>query len=125
MDLDLVKKYYTHLDYVKVKNETSISAITRDIRLEGEHYLIRSAEATTAITDNLSLFQSVCNHSDIPAAIRTYLWFYPSYVNMSHDFTSEKGKREIWTLMLTLFNFCAKQEVQHFLETCLIEILSS
>ncbi|XP_071626993.1 uncharacterized protein [Temnothorax longispinosus] len=83
-------------------------------------YIRRSLDTINWMKNNIDLFQSVCNHRDVPRYIIHFLYAYPTMVK-SHDFTSEKNKHEVWTTMLTLLSYCAKPEIQHFLETYLIK----
>ncbi|XP_011877025.1 PREDICTED: uncharacterized protein LOC105567081 [Vollenhovia emeryi] len=127
----LIGKYYTNLDYVKPrinKNEKTISALTKDVKFEGEDFLDRRISTAITIMTYLPLFELASNHVDVPQALAQYLWStnYTHFILfiridcVSVLLFAEKGKKEAWSLMLTFLNFCTK-EVQQFLETSLIK----
>ncbi|XP_018366345.1 PREDICTED: uncharacterized protein LOC108763338 [Trachymyrmex cornetzi] len=136
MNLQDIEKYYINLDYEELKSKKSlginlIASDTIKVTAKSKSHLslflsslipfynCRFEKTVLILENHMPLFKSICNHTDVPEAIVTYINYYR--INIYKPITAEKVKQEIiWTLILTLLNFCARDDVQYFLETCII-----
>ncbi|XP_011169021.1 uncharacterized protein LOC105202287 isoform X2 [Solenopsis invicta] len=121
MSTSLIEKYYNNPGYElsDIQTEASIKIVdlAKNSKLKGDKFVNRLCEATQLMTTHCSDFQSICNHQDVPWAIIDYMSYFQT--NIFKTCTPEK--EEMWSIMLTLLNFCARQEVQSFLETYLVK----
>lgn len=126
MDLQDIEKYYINLDYEELKSKKKkaskkIYAMCKEIKLKHETFVNRLEKTVLMLENHMPFFKSICNHTDIPEAIVTYINYYRINIHKSNRNKTEKVKQEIvWTLILTLFNFCTRNDVQYFLETYII-----
>ncbi|KYN31085.1 hypothetical protein ALC56_14897 [Trachymyrmex septentrionalis] len=125
MDLQDIEKYYINLDYEELKSKRrkasmEIYALCKKIKLKHETFVNRLEKTVLMLENHMPLLKSICNHTDVPEAIVTYINYYRINIYKSNHKEKQAKQEVIWTLILTLLNFCARDDVQYFLETCII-----